>query len=117
MCQDETRVISGTARIGVALTSGALFGMVAQAALRHVGLDLATVHGGLIVDAAARPGLGSWVWWFLAIAIFFVGPLSVVLVRRFIADRRLFREPWLLLWIMLVLGLVMLVHLAPRASA
>src|SRR4029077_14157779 len=58
MCQGETKVMSGTARIGVALTSGALFGMVAQAALRHVGLDLATVHGNLIV-AAARPGLGS----------------------------------------------------------
>jgi hypothetical protein len=112
MCQGETRVISGTARIGVALTSGALFGMVAQAALRHAGFDLATVHGDLIV-APARPGLASWVWWFLAIAIFFVGPVSVMLVRRFIADRRLFCGPWLLLWIALVLGLVMLVHLAP----
>jgi hypothetical protein len=113
MCQGETKVISGTERIGVALTSGALFGMIAQAALRHVGLDLATVHRSLIVDAAARPGLGSWVWWFLAIAIFFVGPLSVVLVRRFVADRWLFRGPWLLLWITLVLGLVTLIHLAP----
>jgi hypothetical protein len=113
MCQGETRVLSGTARIGVALASGALFGMVMQAALRYVGLDFATVHGNLIAHGAARPGLASWVWWFLAVAIFFVGPLSVVLVRRFIADRRLFCEPWLLLWIMIVLGLVTLVHLAP----
>jgi len=115
MCQDETTVISGTVRTGVALTSGALFGMVAQAALRYVGLDLATIHGNLIVTGAARPGLASWVWWFLAIAIFFVGPLGVMLARRFIADRWLFRGPRMLAWVVLVLGLVTLAHLAPSS--
>jgi hypothetical protein len=115
MCQDETRVISGTVRTGVALTSGALFGMAAQAALRYAGLDLASVHGDLIVNVAARPGLVSWVWWFLAIAAFFAGPLSVVLTRRFIADRRLFRGARLLAWVALVLGFVTLVHLAPSS--
>jgi hypothetical protein len=113
MCQDETKIISGTVRAGVALTSGALFGMAAQTALRYFGLDLASVHGELIVDGAARPALASWVWWFLAIAAFFAGPLSVVLTRRFLADRRLFRGPRLLAWVVLVLGLVTLAHLAP----
>src|SRR3977135_368645 len=113
MYQDETRIISGSARTGVALTSGALLGMAAQRALRYSGLDLASVHGELIVDGAARPALASWVWWFLAIAAFFAGPLSVVLTRRFLADRRLFRGPRLLAWVVLVLGLVTLAHLAP----
>ncbi len=87
MYQDETRIISGTARTGVALMSGALLGMAAQTALRYVGLDLASVHGELIVSGAARPALASWVWWFLAIAAFFAGPLSVMLTQRFLADR------------------------------
>jgi hypothetical protein len=113
MCQDETRVISGTVRTGVALTSGALFGMAAQTALRFAGLDLASVHGDLIVNGAARPALAPWIWWFLAIAAFFVGPLSVVLTRRFLADRWLFRGPRLLAWVVLVLAVVTLAYLAP----
>jgi len=115
MCQDETRIISGTARTGVALTSGALLGMAAQTALRYVGLDLASVHGELIVSGAARPALASWVWWFLAIAAFFAGPLSVMLTRRFLADRRLFRGPRLLAWVALVLGIVTLAYLSPSS--
>jgi hypothetical protein len=115
MCQDETRIISGTARAGVALASGALLGMVAQTALRYVGLDLASVHGELIVNGAARPALAPWVWWFLAIAAFFAGPLSVMLARRFLAGRRLFRGPRLLAWAVLVLGVVTLAYLAPSS--
>jgi hypothetical protein len=113
MCQDETKIISGIARTGVALASGALLGMGAQTALRYVGLDLASVHGELIVNGAARPALAPWVWWFLAIAAFFAGPLSVMLARRFLAGRRLFRGPWLLAWAVLVLGVVTLAYLAP----
>jgi hypothetical protein len=115
MCQDETKIISGTVRTGVALTSGALFGMAAQTALRYVGLDLASVHGELIVNGAARPALVPWVWWFLAIAAFFAGPLSVMLARRFLAGRRLFRGPRLLAWAVLVLGVVTLAYLAPSS--
>jgi hypothetical protein len=115
MCQDETTVVSRTVRTGVALTSGALFGMAAQAVLRYAGLDRAAIHGDLIVGAAARPGFAAWVWWFLAIAVFFVGPLGLILVKRFIADRWLFRGWRLLPWVVLVLGLVTLVHLAPSS--
>jgi hypothetical protein len=114
MCQEETKV-TGTVRIGVALTSGAVFGMIAQTALHHVGLDLAGVHGDLIIDSAARPGLASWVWWFLAIAAFFVGPSSVALTRRFIAHRPAFRGSRLLAWVVLMLTLVTLAHLAPSS--
>src|SRR3981081_1675373 len=113
MCQDETKIISGIARTGVALASGALFGMAAQTALRYVGLDLASVHGELIVNGAARLALVPGVWWFLAIAAFFAGPLSVLLARRFLAGRRLFRGPRLLAWAVLVLGVVTLAYLVP----
>src|SRR3979490_3138733 len=104
MCQDETKIISGIARTGVALASGALLGMVAQTALRYVDLDLASVHGELIVSGATRPALAPWVWWFLAIAAFFAGPLSVMLARRFLAGRRLFCGPWLPAWAALAGG-------------
>ena len=89
--------------------------MAAQTALRYVGLDLASVHGELIVSGAARPALASWVWWFLAIAAFFAGPLSVMLTQRFLADRRLFRGPRLLAWVALVLGIVTLAYLSPSS--
>src|SRR3977135_219705 len=115
MCQDETKIISGIARTGVALASGALFGMAAQTALRYVGLDLASVHGELIVNGAAHLALVPWIWWFLAIAAFFAGPLSGLLAQRFLAGRRLFRGPRLLAWAVLLLGVVTLAYLAPSS--
>src|SRR3974377_280408 len=95
--QDRTRkAISGNAAVKavpasvlicVVLTSGALFGMAAQAALDHLGLGLAGVRDDLIVDqvARSRSAFAWWAWWFVPVAAFFVGPLSAAATRYLVA--------------------------------
>ena len=83
---------SGSVLVCVALICGAIFGMLAQAGLLHIGLDFGSVRDNLIVGAAARPrsALAWWAWWLLPLGAFLVGPLSVALTR-WLADWWLFR--------------------------
>src|SRR5215472_5887989 len=102
-----TKAVPAIVLVCVVLTSGALFGMAAQTALDHFGLDLASVRDHLIVDRVAqgRSALAWWAWWFVAVAAFFVGPLSAAAIRYLVAYWWLLRGLRLLVSVALVLGL------------
>ena len=75
--------MSGSVLVCMVLTAGALFGMAAQTALAHLGLDLTSVRDDLIFGrvAQSRSALAWWAWWLLPVASFLVGPICVALVR------------------------------------
>jgi hypothetical protein len=102
----------------VVLASGAAFGMVAQAALHHVGLDLGSIHGDLLAErtASARGAAAWWSWWVVAAAALFVGPLSARLARTLIANWWLMRGLRLAGTAAVVLGLAAIGGLRPAAS-
>lgn len=104
--------------ICVVLTTGALFGMAAQTALDHYGLNLASVRDDLILDriAQSRSALAWWAWWFVPVAAFFVGPLSTAATRCLIANWWLLRGLRLCVSAALVLGLAMIGHLRAAPS-
>jgi len=126
--QDRTRkAISATAAakavpasvlVCVVLTSGALFGMAAQTALDHYGLDLASVRDHLIVQQVAhgRSALAWWAWWFVAVAAFFVGPLTAAATRYLIAYWWLLRGVRLLVSVAFMLGLAAIGQLPAAPS-
>jgi hypothetical protein len=90
-----------------------MFGMAAQTALHHFGLDLASMHNDLIVDrvAQSRSAMAWWAWWIVGVSAFFVGPFSVSLARYLAANWWLFRGLRLLLSAAIVLGLAAVGHL------
>ncbi len=112
------KAVPATVLVCVVLTSGALFGMAAQTALDHYGLDLASVRDHLILNqvAQSRSALAWWAWWFVAVAAFFVGPLSVAATRYLIAYWWLLRGVRLLVSVALVLGLAAIGHLPAAPS-
>src|SRR5262245_1292357 len=82
------RGVSPNVLVCVVLTSGAVFGMAALAALQHFGLDLGTIHGDLIAGHTAKPRsvVAWWAWWLLPVAAFLVGPASAALTRAVVAN-------------------------------
>jgi hypothetical protein len=111
--------VSGSVLVCIVLTSGALFGMAAQTALSHFGLDLGSVRDDLIVDrvAQSRSALAWWSWWLVGVAAFFVGRFSVMLTRFLVANWCLFRGLRLVLSAGVVLGLSLIGSLPPAPSA
>jgi hypothetical protein len=101
------------------LLSGAIVGMAAQTTLRHFGLDLGNVRGDLIVDrvAQSRSAVAWWAWWIVPVLAFFVGPFSVTLARRLVANWWLMRGLRLLATAAFVLALAAVGQLRPAASA
>ena len=85
--------VSVSVLVCVVLMSGAVFGMAAQTALQHLGLDLGSIHNDLIADrvAKSRSAMAWWAWWMVAVAAVFVGPLSVALTRTLVANWWLLR--------------------------
>ena len=114
--RQKATTVSGSVRVCVALTSGAIFGMAAQTTLHHYGLDLGSVHHDLVVWVArGRSALAWWAWWTVMVTAFFVGPFSIA-VARFLADNWwLFRGPRLLVSAMMVLALAVVGHLNAAA--
>ena len=112
MRNDATMAVSGSALVCIALTSGAMFGMAAQTILRHFGLDLGVASDlALGWVAETRCALAWWAWWLVGVAAFFVGSLSVAVMRYLAANWWLFRGPRLSLSATLVLGLAAVGHL------
>jgi|SRR5215471_2751411 len=112
MRNDATMAVSGSALVCIALTSGAMFGMAAQTILRHFGLDLGVASDlALGWVAETRCALAWWAWWLVGAAAFFVGSLSVGLMRYLAVNWWLFRGPRLSLSATLVLGLAAVGHL------
>jgi hypothetical protein len=72
----------------VVLASGAAFGMAAQAALHHLGLDFSGIHRDLIAGHTAQvhSAVAWWAWWLAAVGAFLVGPASAALARNHVAD-------------------------------
>src|SRR4029077_2484309 len=85
---------SSIVMVCVVLASGAAFGMAAQAALHHVGLDFGSIHRDLIAGHTAQvhSALAWWAWWLVAVAAFLVGPSSAALVRNHVANWWLMRD-------------------------
>jgi hypothetical protein len=110
--------ISASILVCVVLASGAAFGMAALAALRHFGLDFASLQGDLVADRAAqsRSALAWWSWWLVAGAALFVGPLSVALTRTLVANWWLLRGLRLVATAALVLGLAAVGLLQPAPT-
>jgi hypothetical protein len=100
------------------LASGAAFGMAAQAALQHFGLDFASIHNDLIADHAAksRSAVAWWAWWLVALMAVFVGPLSAALTRAVVANWWRMRSLRLCVTAGAVLGLAAIGHLRPIPS-
>lgn len=98
--------------------SGAVFGMAAQTALQHFGLDLGSIHNDLIADrvAKSRSAMAWWAWWMMAVAAVFVGPLSVALTRTLVANWWLLRGLRLLATAGVVLGLAAIGGLRPAPT-
>jgi hypothetical protein len=107
--------VSAGVLVCVVLTSGAMFGMAAQAALQHFGLDFGSIHSDLIADrvAKSRSAVAWWGWWLAALMAFFVGPLSVALTRTLVANWWLLRGLRLLASAAFVLGLAAVGQLRP----
>lgn len=110
--------VSASVLVCVALTSGALFGLAAQIALNHFGLDLMSVRDDLLVDriAQTRSALAWWAWWLLPVAAFFVGSASVAVDRAIAAYWWLLRGPRLVISAALVLLLGAIGHLSAAPS-
>jgi len=83
----------GSLLVCVVLICGALFGIAAEAGLLHLGLDFGSVRDDLIVGAAAhsRSALAWWAWWLFPLGAFFVGPLTLALMRWMVANWWWFR--------------------------
>jgi len=111
------KAVSSSVLVCVTLTSGAMFGMAAQSALFHLGLDFGSVRDDLIVGriAHSRSALAWWAWWLAPLAAFFIGPLSVALTRWLLANWWLFRAARLVATAALVLVLAAIGEL-PAAS-
>jgi hypothetical protein len=110
--------VSDVTLVCVVLTSGAMFGIAAQVALQHYGLDCGIIHSNLIADrvATSRSAAAWWAWWILPVAAFFVGPLSVAVTRNFVANRWLFRGLRLSASAAFVLGLASVGQLRPAPT-
>lgn len=111
--------MSGSVLVCMVLTSGALFGMAAQTALAHLGLDLTSVRDDLIFGrvAQSRSALAWWAWWLLPVASFLVGPICVALVRYVSAVWGRLRGLPLLGLAAAVLALACIGHLPTRPPA
>ncbi len=83
-----SRDLSPSVLVCVVLASGAAFGMAAQVALQHLGLDFGTIRDDLIADhvAKSRSALAWWAWWLVLGAAFLVGPLSARFTRICVAN-------------------------------
>jgi hypothetical protein len=110
--------VSAIVAVCVVVASGAAFGMAAQAALHHFALDFGSIHGDLLVGhtASARSATAWWAWWAVAVAAFFVGPLSAGLARSLIANWWLLRGLRLVATAAVVLGLAAIGGLRPAPS-
>ena len=110
--------VSVSVLVCVVLMSGAVFGMAAQTALQHLGLDLGSIHNDLIADrvAKSRSAMAWWAWWMVAVAAVFVGPLSVALTRTLVANWWLLRGLRLLATAGVVLGLAAIGGLRPAPT-
>jgi hypothetical protein len=102
----------------VVLASGAAFGTAVQAALRHLGLDFASIHNDLIAGHAARmrSALAWWCWCTVPLAAFFVGPASAVLTRTVVANWWRLRALRLCVTAAAVVGLAAIGQLRPAPS-
>lgn len=111
--------MSGSVLVCMVLTAGALFGMAAQTALAHLGLDLTSVRDDLIFGrvAQSRSALAWWAWWLLPVASFLVGPICVALVRYVSAVWGRLRGLRLLGLAAAVLALACVGHLPTRPPA
>ena len=100
------------------LASGAAFGIAAQVAILHVGFDLPALRDHLLADRVAhsRVALSWWAWWLAAAGAFFVGPLSLALVRLVTAYWWFWRGLRLLATAAAVLALAALGHLPAATS-
>jgi len=110
--------VSATVMVCLVLASGAAFGMAAQAALHHFALDFGSIRDDLIVGraATARAATAWWAWWVVALAAFFVGPLSARLARTLIAHAWLMRGLRFVATAAVVLGLAAIGGLRPAPS-
>jgi hypothetical protein len=95
-----------------------MFGMAAQAALQHFGLDFGSIHSDLIADrvAKSRSAVAWWAWWLAAAAAFFVGPFSVALTRTLVANWWLLRGLRLFASAAVVIGLAAVGQLRPAPT-
>lgn len=111
--------VSGSVLVCMVLTAGALFGMAAQTALAHLGLDLTSVRDDLIFGrvAQSRSALAWWAWWLLPVASFLVGPVCLALVRYVSAHWGRLRGLRLLGLAAAVLALACVGHLPTRPPA
>ena len=117
-----TKAVSNSVLVCVTLISGALFGMAAQSALLHLGLDFGSVRDDLFVGqiaghgAHSRPALAWWAWWLVPLAAFFIGPLSVAVTRWLISNWWLFRGVRFITTAAVVLMLAAVGELPPAAT-
>jgi hypothetical protein len=117
-----TKAVSSSVLVCVTLISGTLFGMAAQSALLHLGLDFGSVRDDLFVGqmashgAHSRPALAWWAWWLVPLAAFFVGPLSVAITRWLVANWWLFRAARFIATATIVLMLAAVGELPPAAT-
>lgn len=111
--------MSGSVLVCIVLTAGALFGMAAQTALAHLGLDLTSVRDDLIFGRVAQShsALAWWAWWLLPVASFLVGPVCLALVRYVSAQWGRLRGLRLLGLAAAVLALACVGHLPTRPPA
>ena len=107
MSQGAAKGVSGTVLVGMALGSGALYGVAAQTLLRHFGWDLSSVHAELMTGQTApfRLAMAWWIWWIAAALAFFIGRWGAALTRWLAANWWLYREARLLSSAVLVLAL------------
>jgi len=103
----------------VILASGAAFGMAAQAALHHLGLDFGSIHRDMIAGHAAtsRSAVAWWAWWVVAVAAFLVGPLTAALARNHVANWWLMRNLRLCAMAVGVLAFAAVAELRPAPSS
>jgi hypothetical protein len=117
-----TKAVSSSVLVCVTLISGTLFGMAAQSALLHLGLDFGSVRDDLLVGpmashgAHSRPALAWWAWWLVPLAAFFVGPLSVAITRWLVANWWLFRAARFVATATVILMLAAIGELLPAAT-
>jgi hypothetical protein len=113
-----SKALSGSVLVCIALASGAIFAMAAQATLLHLGLDVGRIRDGFVAAPAAhsRSALAWWAWWSMPLAAFGVGPLSVALARWVAANWWLFRGARLVLSAALILALGVIGELPPAAA-